>query len=77
MIMKCFLLLIPRINRDVLQQESIVVGANEENQEKAVPVKENENKQTFEELKVPASLNGAVYWLMCSPKLCGYHHHKI
>jgi hypothetical protein len=55
--MKCFLLLIPRINRDVLQQESIVVGANEENQEKAVPVKENENKQTFEELKVPASLN--------------------
>jgi hypothetical protein len=31
------------------------LGAKEDNQAKAVPVKDNENKQTFKELKVPAS----------------------
>ena len=41
------------------------LGAKELNQEKAVPVKDKENKQTYNSFIELASRNCARYWLTC------------
>ena len=45
------------------------LGAKELNQEKAVPVKDKENKRTFNSFIELASPNYARYWLTCSKVL--------
>ena len=45
------------------------LGAKELNQEKAVPVKDKENKRTFNSFIELASPNCARYWLTCSKVL--------
>ena len=45
------------------------LGANEVNHEKVVPVKDKENKRTFNSLIEPAYPNWARYWLICSKVL--------
>ena len=47
-------------------QEWIEFGANKQNQEKVVQVKDRENKWTHKALLELASPSWATYWLMCS-----------
>lgn len=46
--------------------ESIEPGANDENQEKTVAIKDNGNRHTFSPSTELASPNWAKYWLTCS-----------
>ena len=49
--------------------EPIELGAKDENHEKAVPVRDKENKRIFNSFIEPASPNWARYWLICSKAL--------